>query len=111
MLPEFVLSWVVVISLLSNVCRRAAEVARRRLEARLELHPYIKTLLLRPLPAHIADPGWDIQVCRATCYKVVFHVQRLAMLIGSAADFTQPLQAPSYVMSCQVLLLYRLLCT
>jgi hypothetical protein len=42
--------------------RRAAEAARRRAEARLELHPYTRCLLARLLPSHIADPGWDIQV-------------------------------------------------
>lgn len=46
------------------VCRRAIERVRRRAEARLELHPYIRALLARRLPPHISDPGWDIQVRR-----------------------------------------------
>eukprot|EP00879_Flechtneria_rotunda_P007903 GHRR01008280.1.p1 GENE.GHRR01008280.1~~GHRR01008280.1.p1 ORF type:complete len:1011 (+),score=480.95 GHRR01008280.1:595-3627(+) len=44
-----------------RAARRAAEISRRRAEARLELHPYIRSLLQLPLPPHIADPGWDMQ--------------------------------------------------
>lgn len=44
-------------------CRHKAECVRRRAEARVELHPYIKLLLSRPPPPYIADPGWgDAQV-------------------------------------------------
>jgi hypothetical protein len=49
---------------LAAAARRAAEAVRRRGECRLELHPYIQLLLSRPLPPHIADAGWDIQVSR-----------------------------------------------
>jgi hypothetical protein len=56
------LALLLLLLLLLVCCSRAAEAVRRRGEARLELHPYTRCLLACPLPPHIADPGWDIQV-------------------------------------------------